>query len=298
MATAVDRLTIVCDCGQTMVVPAAAMYRSGLCPDCGAEVRITPENTRTASEGDGPRMAGSGLLRRQWQASAKSEARTGTDGREEAARRFASAVDLYNGKRYAESLIVLDGLLKDFPGDSHILAAREECMDALHAPRALPYFAGDVESSEEPEGLSHALVEAVLLDKLLNGDDAVQVAAARAAVAFLREAEPGHGSERPPAVEGDGHEAMLESMEARLREAAVEAVSEALGALHAERARWGEELAETVCTAVREAARDAVKPATTTKKRKPAAPKGKTKEKTSTSKARKRSPSGGEDGAA
>lgn len=280
MATAVDRLVLECGCGQTMTVPVSAMYRNGLCPDCGAEVRITPENTRTGDEVDDRRVAGSGLLRRQWQASAKSAANAGN--REEAARRFASAVDLYNGKRYAESLIVLDGLLADFPGDPHILAAREECMDALHGPRALPYFAGSEEAPEEPETLSRALVEAVLLDKLLNGDDAVQVAAARAAVAFLRESGSGRAEDaRAAAHMAESLDARMDAMEARLREAAVEAVSDALGALHAERARWGDDLAEAVRSAAREAARDAMKAASPAKKRKTAAAKAKGKASTS-----------------
>ena len=276
MASAIDRLTLVCVCGQTIIVPASAMYRNGLCPDCGAEVHITPENTRTTEDRDRPRVAGSGLLRRQWQASAKSETRADTQHREDAARRFASAVDLYNGKRYAESLTVLDGLLRDFPGDPHIHAARDECLGALHAPRALPYLAEGPEPSEAPGHLTMDLVEAVLLDKLLHGDDAVQVAAAQAAQAFLAEREDRQASEyqaveehvrRAVSEAGAGVRDDLASIESHIREAALEAVSTALAALHPERVRWAQDWSDTLRETAEAVVRDVVAKAGTPRKR-------------------------------
>jgi hypothetical protein len=188
-----DKLKLTCSCGQDMLVPASAMGRMGWCPQCGEQVRVAPENTRphTASAELPERPAGSGLLRNRNVFRGQPQP-TGPH-REDASRRFASAVDMYDAKRYREALAVLDELLSEYPGNPHILAARDECLAKLQGPRALPNPPG-VEAGKPPK-LDVALVRSVLLDKLLHGDDDVQLRAAELAMRLLKLPE---SPARPP----------------------------------------------------------------------------------------------------
>ncbi|MCC6144136.1 MAG: hypothetical protein IT368_10045 [Candidatus Hydrogenedentes bacterium] len=198
-----EKRTLICSCGQEMMVPASAIGRRGLCPSCGTEIEITEENTRSP-HADRPR--GSGLLGRRQIATATQVPR------EEASRRFATAVDLYNAERYAEALIVLDGLLADFPSNSHIESARTQCIEALHGPLEVPALTYENQPVDDTR-LSIDLVKSVVLDKLLNGrSEEVQLKAAEIALQLLaqdRDVDEGNtsvnaqgrsGRPNPPAV--------------------------------------------------------------------------------------------------
>jgi len=162
-----------------MLVPASAMGRVGLCPSCGAEVRITAQNTRGPGHTPDPaRRPGSGLLGRH-----RAVARRVSEPREESWRKFAAAVDLYNAHRYAEALVLLDALLHDYPDNAHVHAARNECIAALHGAPALPRHYNDQPVPEQT--LNADLVKSVVLEKLLHGDDATQLRAAELAARIV-----------------------------------------------------------------------------------------------------------------
>ncbi len=168
------KLNLICECGQRMVVPDAALGKAGLCPNCGREVTITRKNTRPYLRQSG----GDGLLRQHQLAKPTSELK------EKAWREFATAVDLYNVKRYAEAFAILDGLLERFPGNPHVELARDQCLTALHEPErpALEYHGKDVDTSN----LNPDLVTRVILDKLCHGSsDTVRLHAADLAARIL-----------------------------------------------------------------------------------------------------------------
>lgn len=228
-----EKLTLTCECGQEMLVPASALGKVGLCPSCGAEVRISRSNTRASEAAPAvERRPGSGLLGRQ-----RAVARRVSEPREEAWRKFATAVDLYGAHRYAEALALLDALLHDYPGNTHIQAARSECLQSLQGVPALPRLYDDHPVPEQT--LNAELVKSVVLEKLLHGDDATQLRAAEVAAHILGLCGNGHVSHgtpdalllRPkeddgkmPAAEGDGDAAIR----AAVREAVAEGLRDAL----------------------------------------------------------------------
>lgn len=168
-----DKLSLTCLCGQDMIVPTSALHRAGLCPNCGAKILITEENTRPVDQ----RRRGSLLSRMR-------DIQTTTEPREEAWREFAAAVDLYNARRYAEALTLLNALGKKFPGNIHIEAARDQCMAALQQT---------VEGASNYNGhpinddvLSPELIKRIVLDKLKHGaTEDVQLRAAEIAAQIL-----------------------------------------------------------------------------------------------------------------
>lgn len=171
-------------------MPASAIGKVGLCPGCGLEVQIREDNTRPYQ----PRRQRSGGLMAPAQAVQPNNA-----PREESSRRFAAAVDLYNARRYAEALVALDGLLLDFPGNPHIEAARDQCLDALNSaanPPPRTYASRPVAE----DALSLDLLRSVLLDKLLHGGtEEVQLRAAELTLRLLRpEANAGPGNASNP----------------------------------------------------------------------------------------------------
>lgn len=181
------KLTLTCTCGQEMLVPESAMGKVGLCPQCGHELLITHANTRALdSSPPEPRRPGSGLLNK------RHAVRRANELREESSRKFASAVDLYNNKRYAEALAILDGLMSDFPDNGHVQSAREECLRALHGLPALPRTYDERPVPEQ--SLNADLVRSVILEKLLHGDDATQLQAADLAARVLGILGNGHAS--------------------------------------------------------------------------------------------------------
>lgn len=183
-----SKLTLTCGCGQEMLVPESAMGKVGLCPQCGREVVITRVNTRAIeSAPPAPRRPGSGLLNK------RHAVRRVNELREESSRKFANAVDLYNNKRYAEALAILDGLMSDFPDNGHVQSAREECLRALHGLLALPRTYDERPVAEQT--LNADLVRSVILEKLLHGDDATQLQAADLAARLLGILGNGHASQ-------------------------------------------------------------------------------------------------------
>lgn len=157
-----DTHSLVCSCGQTMSVPETAIGRVGLCPACGAEIAITRERLQQVAVPPPPR-AGGGLLSRK----RNQQVTQSNESREDAWRKFATAVDLYNGRRYAEALTLLNTLQQTFPGNPHVDAAQAQCAEALReaaAPR-LEYAGTPVDEAT----LSEALVKSVVLKKMLHG---------------------------------------------------------------------------------------------------------------------------------
>lgn len=181
--------TLTCSCGLEMQVPASAIGRNGLCPECGAEIAITEENTRIYTA---PRNGAGGLLSYK----KKHEVVQSNEAREESWRKFAAAVDLYNTRRYAESLTILNGLQATFPGNQHIEVARQQCLDALQLTMSdTREYDGRLVQSDY---LNTDLVRSVVLDKLLNGaSEDVQLQAAALAANMLG-MFPGAAAPAPP----------------------------------------------------------------------------------------------------
>lgn len=169
------KLSLTCACGQEMVVPESAVGKIGLCPGCGVQINITPDATRPYQ----PRRREGGRL-----LSLRREAKQDNTNRQEAWRQFAAAVDLFNTRRYAEALAILDSLLTQFPGNPNVQIARDQCMEALHRTTTSAY-SYDGESIDD--GYLHEdLVKSVILDKMLNGtSDDIQLKAAELAARVL-----------------------------------------------------------------------------------------------------------------
>jgi len=111
-----------------------------------------------------------------------TRAHTNAVARDDAARRFASAVDLYNSRRYAEALTLLNRLQQDYPGNGHVEAAREQCAAALEGGVKGTYHGRPLDESH----LNPDLVKQVVLDKMLRGQsEAVQLQAADMAARML-----------------------------------------------------------------------------------------------------------------
>lgn len=172
-----EMLALNCSCGQEMVVPQNALGRTGLCPGCGGHVAINDGNTRPYR----PRRRENGnralALRRH-------EAHETQGAREDAWRNFAAAVDLYNSRRYAEALAMLDTLLRQFPGNPHVQTARDQCIVALErvTQSGVSYDGKPVDDAV----LSPELVKSIVLDKLLHGaSEEVQLKAAQLAAQLL-----------------------------------------------------------------------------------------------------------------
>jgi len=183
-----SQLILTCDCGQSMIVPASALGRVGLCPDCGKEIQITEEAARP--------YAAPAPNRKFFHPAVAQPAET--SNQDHASRSFAQSVDLYNQARYAEALTLLDALLQQFPGNHAIESARQQCLRALReSPR-------DRESGQR---LTPELVHRVLRDKMLHGKtETTQLQAAEIAARILRLYPNGHDAgfpKSPPAIPPD-----------------------------------------------------------------------------------------------
>jgi len=174
-----NKLSLHCDCGQEMIVPESALGKAGLCPGCGAQVPISEENTRP-HQPPRRREHGGGLLSLRKQ----REAKQATSHREEAWRNFAAAVDLYNARKYAEALTLLNNLIQQFPGNPHIETARDQCLDALQRIAFSPHNYDGLPVDDAV--LSPELVKSVVLEKMLHGGtEDVQLRAAELAARLL-----------------------------------------------------------------------------------------------------------------
>lgn len=184
-----NSFTLICPCGQSMSVPESAVGRTGLCPACGKELQITRDRLR---DGPGKRRGGGLLSRRN-----SLQVTKNNENREEAWRKFATAVDLYNNKRYAEALTLLNALQQVFPGNPHVEAAQVQCAEALKDATSpvLQYDGAPVAETT----LSEELVKGVVLKKMLNGGtEEIQLQAAELAARLLGLFPQPHSSPEMP----------------------------------------------------------------------------------------------------
>lgn len=197
-----NKLSLTCECGQEMVVPASALGRSGLCPGCGTQVNITSENTHPYQPRRRPMPQRSVAVR-------TTEPPRESTSREDAWRNFAAAVDLYNTRRYAEALTLLNVLLRQFPGNEHVVSARDQCLEALQrvTHSGHTYDGQPIDDAV----LSPELVKSVVLDKLLRASsEEVQLRAAELAARMLGILEPRPGGEQADFQETEPAPALLQ----------------------------------------------------------------------------------------
>lgn len=203
------KLILTCGtCGQRMQVPRSAIGRTGLCPACGATVRINSDNTTTAA----PKRKG--VFRggaNWWQGSGKAN--------DDAKRRFGEAVDLYYSGRFAEALAIFNGLARDFPNNADIQNGRIQCEKALRRPGAGRRLALEDKSERLKDAvLDRETVERVVLEKLVAGEsDAIQLQAAEIAAKILGMYDGSQASGVTQSTEG---EAGAEERPQPIREAA------------------------------------------------------------------------------
>jgi len=159
-----------------MQVPRSALGRTGLCPACGATVRINSDTTTAAAP---PRK---GLF-----TGGASWWREGGKTNDDAKRRFGEAVDLYYSGRFAESLAIFNGLARDFPDNPDIRNGRVQCERALKRPGAGRRLALEDRSQRlEHAALDSDTVKRVVLEKLVAGEsEAIQLQAADIAARIL-----------------------------------------------------------------------------------------------------------------
>lgn len=171
------KLILTCDsCGQRMQVPRSALGRTGLCPSCGASVRINNDTTTAAA----PPQKGTLPNRASWW-------REGGKTNDDAKRRFGEAVDLYYSGRFAEALAIFNGLSRDFPDNPDIQNGRVQCERALKRPGAGRRLALEDQSQRLKDAvLDTDTVKRVVLEKLVAGEtEAIQLQAADIAARIL-----------------------------------------------------------------------------------------------------------------
>lgn len=158
-----------------MQVPRSAIGRSGICPSCGRTIAITADNTNSVPQRQLSKIFSA---RQFW---GKNE----PEPSEDAKRRFGQAVDLFYSQRYAEALAVFDSLVRQFPGNSEIANARQQCMAAIKRPPTPPALENKSKSMNADD-LSESTVKRVVLEKLLYGaSENVQLQAAELACRLL-----------------------------------------------------------------------------------------------------------------
>ncbi len=232
-----QKLVLTCErCGQRMQVPRSAIGRSGVCPSCGMHLRITAQNTETASREKRGRFFSAGG--RWWGGPAGAPT-------EDAKRRFGAAVDRFYAGHIAEALAVFDSLAQEYPGNPDIEAAREQCRSALAKkhPRALEHGPS---TGQLPEGaaLDEATVRRVVLEKLLHGrTEEIQLQAASIACTLLGLGSGASRNADAAAVhhEGHGHAPEDESGPAQARAPEEEASESATENAHSSEVSAGDE---------------------------------------------------------
>jgi tetratricopeptide (TPR) repeat protein len=171
------KLIVTCECGQRLRVPYSALGKTGVCVTCGRTIQIMSGNTRR--EGFNQRGETSVLRDSQW----ARRAVLSEDDRQ----RFGKAVDLFAKQQYAEALAIFDSFLEQFPGNSDIEEARNQCLRALKNPR----LGSPQETPPKLPGTSDARLDAdsvkrVVLEKMLYDPSAAnQLEAARIACQIL-----------------------------------------------------------------------------------------------------------------
>ncbi|GMW02546.1 MAG: hypothetical protein AMXMBFR84_36820 [Candidatus Hydrogenedentota bacterium] len=221
------RLMVICSCGERIQVPQSALGKMGLCPGCGQTIAITKESAVPVKTPVAPGRplgravscpscghaftvggeAASPQATRQ-----ESISHNGHRPTDDAKRRFAEAVDLYFNKRYAEALVLFNDLSVQYPGNSDIDAARQQCVISMNIARGLvlehkpavpdppptvvrvqrpaQYSAGD--AAAPASGLTQETLKQVLLQKMMHGSsEEIQMRATELAFKLIeREAQP------------------------------------------------------------------------------------------------------------
>lgn len=187
-----QRLIVVCECGERIQVPRSAIGRTGLCPGCGRRVRVRGDNTvpfRPAVYGfDGPVRAGR-------QQESEPQMPCGAPPEDDKLL-FGKGVDLYMEGHYGQALALFSSLLQRYPGSTEIQTARQLCAKGL---RALPFKPRDTKPERlgEPEKLDAEFVHKFVLDMMMNGaSENVQLQAAELACRMLGMIE--HSPDSPP----------------------------------------------------------------------------------------------------
>ena len=129
-----QKLILTCDsCSQRMQVPRSAIGRTGMCPSCGATIRISANNTTAVSRNRPGGTGGSGRIFNArnlfWRGGA------GGQPSEDAKQRFGRAVDLFYNGKHAEALATFDSLAREYQDNPDIEAARQQCLAALRQGR-------------------------------------------------------------------------------------------------------------------------------------------------------------------
>lgn len=177
-----------------MQVPRSAIGRMGMCPTCGATIKIRSTNTETTGKPTNSLLSGS---RSSWWRG------SGAQPTEDAKRKFGEAVDLYYTGRYAESLAIFDALIQQFPGNPDIENGRLQCLNALRKGNrtyALDDKSGAVGSMYASGDLDEKTIRRIVTDKMLRGEsEAVQLQAADIAARLLGLYGKASGTEAPSA---------------------------------------------------------------------------------------------------
>ena len=129
-----------------MQVPRSAIGRTGMCPSCGATIRISANNTTAVGRnkpgasvgiGGGAGGGGGGNSGRLFNARNLFWRGGGAGGQptEDAKQRFGRAVDLFYNGKHAEALATFDSLAREYADNPDIEAARQQCLAALRQGR-------------------------------------------------------------------------------------------------------------------------------------------------------------------
>lgn len=136
-----QRLMVLCVCGERIQVPRSALGKTGLCPACGRSIVITAESAMPMRSPAQPRTAPTGSI---W--NGPSQAQTAPplpapSAEDDEKRRFAEAVDLYFARRYSEALAIFNALGSKHPDNPDVQMGQSICLNALRSapPLGLEY---------------------------------------------------------------------------------------------------------------------------------------------------------------
>lgn len=196
-----QRLIVVCQCGERIRVPRNAIGRTGLCPGCGRRLRVRSDNTVPFR----PATYGFDRPARNTQRQAAHEAPLLPQvayprPAESDKLLFGKGVDLYISGKYGEALALFSSLLQRHPDNEDIYTARQLCAKGL---RALPFEHRNLrpERLGEPQRLDAKFVHSFVLNMMMNGaSENVQLQAAELACRILGMIEHHPGSPPPSSL--------------------------------------------------------------------------------------------------
>lgn len=152
------KLIVACPCGQRMQVARSAFGKLGVCPKCGMKIRVGANGLEplalpapgAPAPGPSPQFVPPHQERQPFQDRRPGVVPPSMES-DNVKRKFGEAVDLFYRAHYAEALGILDGLIKDCPGNLQVEAARVRCMDALKSAGSEHTPEKDATPSPEPE---------------------------------------------------------------------------------------------------------------------------------------------------